>query len=138
MTRPTLPLPAFGAPCNGCGECCHAELCAASLTVQKLPVSAGAQTCKFIDWQGDGTARCGLLTRTEENAPELVAQYGAPRVRRAIEYLLAVGVGCTSQQDRATDAQKEAFDRACARIVNLAQGADTLRIFPIAVEYHEL
>ena len=51
--------PAYGAPCNGCGVCCAAELC----PLGRLVYRRKAGPCPALIWKPeDGRHFCGLAT----------------------------------------------------------------------------
>jgi len=70
--------PAFGAPCNGCGICCAAELC----PVGRIVFRRRRGPCPALTWQAPERRHvCGLA-----------AGPFAPLVRRWI----SAGTGCDS------------------------------------------
>ena len=90
MTSPFLPKPAYGAPCNHCGQCCIAALCGTA----KLIFGADHRgTCPALMWTKDGSA-CGLMSRPERFAPTRARIEGAGRIRDAAKLLIGSGVGC--------------------------------------------
>ncbi len=86
--------PKFWEPCNGCGNCCHAQVCPTG--VQFLDIEHD-QPCPAVRW--DGTKyRCGLIT-------DPVAVLGLPlfagreehlnkHLSAIFEILIGSGQGC--------------------------------------------
>ena len=74
--------PAFGLPCNGCGLCCAAQVCAVGQIVFGLNVKGPCPALKFY---GDRTA-CGLVEAEIKNNMEPILQR-----------TLYIGEGCTME-----------------------------------------
>ncbi|MBV8618675.1 MAG: hypothetical protein JOY84_07430 [Curvibacter sp.] len=89
--------PAFGQPCNGCGQCCLAEPCPLGMLVSRRRHGACAALC----WHpGAAQYRCGLL---EDPAALLGPRWRwlASRLRpwlvRCIRRWIAAGAGCDAR-----------------------------------------
>jgi len=75
---PVKPEP--GAPCNGCGVCCLAELC----PIARLRFLRTAGPCPALLWMPDlRRYQCGMLA-------------GAGLFRPLIARWIAAGIGCDS------------------------------------------
>lgn len=87
-----LEKPAYGTPCNGCGQCCRTQLC---------PLGAGM----FGTWSGpcpalqkEGSSyRCGLVVTPEAFAPIRCAVHGAKALRDAAVFLTGADLGCDAR-----------------------------------------
>lgn len=55
---PTPAKPEVGSPCNGCGLCCHVQVCMIGQYVYDLPPTAAP--CPAIRYI-DGQVRCGVV-----------------------------------------------------------------------------
>lgn len=80
---PTPPKPRKGEPCNGCGWCCHEEVCQLGRMVFDNPQAP----CPGIVYQ-DGMVRCSLVLM------EIEAIKLRPDIEPLIQKTLAAGVGC--------------------------------------------
>jgi hypothetical protein len=87
--------PALGAPCNGCGVCCLAELCPLGQVISRRRTGA----CDALRWDADGGLyRCGVLSDTEGLlGPRW--RWAAPLWRRLARRWIAAGVGCDAAMD---------------------------------------
>lgn len=94
----TTTKPPYGAPCNGCGQCCREQLC---------PLGARM----FGTWNGpcpafiggDGSGFCGLVATPREFAPVRTARYGVEVMSRAALHLIGAGLGCDARKDDEPD-----------------------------------
>lgn len=84
-------LPAYGAPCNGCGFCCREELC--GLAVEILGEAATAP-CPFIS-EHDGRTWCGVV----ENAARKDVGFAGH-----LAWRLGIGLGCIVGEPASTNA----------------------------------
>jgi hypothetical protein len=84
------PMPALGAPCNGCGLCCLAEPCPLGQLVSRKRLGA----CDALRWsEVESRYRCGVLTDTEGLlGPRW--RWAAPLLRLLARRWIAAGVGC--------------------------------------------
>lgn len=60
----TIPKPAFGSPCNGCGYCCQQEACKLSVGYLKSTVAP----CIALEIE-DGRHWCGLVRNPAKYLP---------------------------------------------------------------------
>lgn len=88
------PKAAHGAPCNGCGQCCIAQLC--PLAVQLFGDQRGP--CPALEPLMFGYT-CGLIAHPETYAPQTVLQHGQSTVSAAAARLLGAGAGCDAWQE---------------------------------------
>jgi hypothetical protein len=73
-----LQKPKYGNPCNGCGLCCHMEVC----SIGRLAFETDIAPCPGIVY-GAGRAWCALvLSESTLGGPQLIAE------------ALGVGKGC--------------------------------------------
>lgn len=77
---PTPVKPEYGSPCNGCGWCCHEEVC--KIGMHFFDISESEAPCPAILYI-DGRVRCGIVVGEEALGLE-------PKVKEA----LGVGRGC--------------------------------------------
>jgi len=81
--------PALGAPCNGCGLCCAAELC----PLGRLVFRRKRGPCPALDWRAAERRHwCRLVAAPERHLPKFLAPLAARLARRWI----AAGTGCDS------------------------------------------
>ena len=85
MTLPILPpKPKYGAPCNGCGLCCAAQLC----EIGKMAFGEdGPLPCPALKMSLDGSRTVCAFVMTEEAA-------GMPPM---IRESLGIGLGCSME-----------------------------------------
>lgn len=81
--------PSKGAACNGCGWCCHMEVCA----IGKRAFPGGSAPCPAITYQ-DGVVRCGLVLAEQE----LMRQ--RPEAEPMLHEMLGIGQGCCADDPR--------------------------------------
>lgn len=82
--------PTFSSPCNGCGFCCHSEVC----ELGKIAIPEAVEPCPLLEFE-TGRFWCGLvLKETQHGMTPLIAQ------------TLAIGRGCDAEFVR--DEQEEA------------------------------
>jgi hypothetical protein len=78
MTKLLPDQPATGSPCNGCGACCAAEVCA----IGRMAMPNAQAPCPALRY-GDGRVWCGLvLAEAASGMPTLIAD------------ALGIGRGC--------------------------------------------
>jgi hypothetical protein len=80
---PTPPKPRKGEPCNGCGWCCHHEVC----SIGQLAFPGSAAPCPGIVYQ-DGAVRCAIVLM------EIKAIEIEPSIEPLIQRSLGTGCGC--------------------------------------------
>ena len=89
LHRDAPPKPATGAPCNGCGVCCAAAPCPASLLI----FSRHEGPCPALTWHADDRRyRCELLANPRRHLRWLPA----PLASRLFSRWIAAGRGCDS------------------------------------------
>lgn len=97
--------PAPGAPCNGCGVCCAAEPCPASLLIFRRRRGP----CPALEWHPQAAParyRCGLMSDPQRHLRWLPAGLA----RRLFARWIAAGRGCDS--DAEIDAGTKAETKA--------------------------
>lgn len=90
----SIPKPAIGAPCNGCGLCCLAEVCSAGSFTLGLVDAYGQRAsgpCPALLPQTDGSFACGLVLRPKDYAPGKGASHD---LRQAAALMIGAGAGC--------------------------------------------
>lgn len=95
------PKPLYTKPCNGCGQCCMAELC--EIAEMMFPSSLAPCPALIIR---DGMARCGVVLLEVESGLE-------PLVAKA----LGIGCGCSMPDSYTTEEDVEAFDRVASEMI---------------------
>ncbi len=83
-------LPAFGAPCNGCGVCCLSEPCPLGRLISRRSVGA----CDALRWDGARAVyRCGAIS---DPRGVLGPRWGwaAPLLQRLARRWISAGSGC--------------------------------------------
>ena len=84
--------PALGAPCNGCGLCCAAELC----PLGRVAFRKSRGPCPALAWQAaDRRHVCGLVVAPRAHLPRL-PRFLAPLFVRLARRWIAAGIGCDS------------------------------------------
>lgn len=85
--------PAYGSPCNGCGECCRESIC--PLGSRLFGTSQGPCPALEPDHGGEpGAVVCGLVKRPRVYAPVRTAMHGAGAMSLAARRLIGAGMGC--------------------------------------------
>ena len=75
--------PEYMSPCNGCGWCCHEQVCRIGMGVFKLQDDTGP--CPAIEYV-EGKVRCGVVLAEREI-------FDKPKVAE----MLGIGMGCDAQ-----------------------------------------
>ena len=78
--------PRYGSPCNGCGWCCHSEVCA----LGKMAFKDAVAPCPAMIFE-EGKVRCGLVLAEMELGGETLLQDA-----------LGIGKGCCSDDPQHT------------------------------------
>lgn len=81
MTVLTLVKPEFGSPCNGCGHCCAAEVCAVGVKALGEHAKAPCPLMRFHD----GRWWCAVV----EEAERVDIASGAH-----MKWRMGIGIGC--------------------------------------------
>jgi hypothetical protein len=82
--------PPHGQPCNGCGQCCMAQLCPLAVGVFGEPWD---RTCPALEPDGESFA-CGLVRHPMVYAMGLTLLHGVETMRTAATQLIGSGRGC--------------------------------------------
>ena len=83
---PPFPTPAKarkGSPCNGCGWCCHLEVC----RLGEMAFPDAKAPCPAITYQ-DGVVRCGLVLG------EIELLKDDPNAKPLLQNMVGIGEGC--------------------------------------------
>lgn len=84
--------PVLGAPCNGCGLCCAAELC----PLGRAMFRKSRGPCPALVWRAaDKRHVCGLATAPNDHLSRL-PRFLAPLFVRLARRWIAAGIGCDS------------------------------------------
>jgi hypothetical protein len=86
--------PPHGAPCNGCGQCCQAELCPLGAVV----FGTWDGPCPALMADGDGYL-CNMVVSPQTYAPVRAFTIGVAALRAAALVLIGSGIGCDAQLD---------------------------------------
>jgi hypothetical protein len=89
----SLEKPAYGAPCNGCGVCCRAAVCAFGMPVLRPGRSDNAGPCPALEQEG-GRAVCGLVRSPQRYAPPASANVSSALLSRAAARIIDSRLGC--------------------------------------------
>ena len=92
VTARSLPKPAYGQPCNGCGVCCIAQQCPISTAL-----FGEQERCPALEPAGHGFG-CGVITNTAAYVPDLPA-WGGQALSDAFAVMLGAGDGCDGQTE---------------------------------------
>lgn len=85
MAPVILRKPPYGAPCNGCGLCCHREVCAIGIKYfGDVPAP-----CPGLVWRND-KYRCAVMEAEEE----MIQENPALTPKTTIKQMLGGGMGC--------------------------------------------
>ncbi|MHA3046487.1 hypothetical protein JSO59_003860 [Riemerella anatipestifer] len=103
-----LPKPKIGEPCNGCGICCHIQLCNTGAFLLKKSKTFGGKIvkgkCPALLSEEDGTFSCGLIKK-----PKLFirSKYNSNVISRTVATLVGVGSGCDEIGEVSEDVMEE-------------------------------
>jgi len=83
--------PAFGAPCNGCGECCKEEACNLSRDFLKSTVAP----CVALEFE-DGRYWCGLVRNPAKHLglQQWAQEFSLIELSPKFAFMLRLGEGC--------------------------------------------
>lgn len=84
--------PAYGTPCNNCGDCCRESLC--PLGTRLFNQASGP--CPALEADGERGV-CGLVAHPARYAPVRAAICGPARLIEAALLLIGAGHGCDAQ-----------------------------------------
>lgn len=91
----TLPKPRVGEPCNGCGLCCHIQLCNTGAFLLKKSKVFGAKVvkgkCPALMDNEDGSFSCGLIKNPKKY---IRSKFKAEVISRTVATLIGAGGGC--------------------------------------------
>jgi hypothetical protein len=85
----TLTKPAYGSPCNNCGQCCRSELC--PLGHELFGTWEGP--CPAHERTADGFG-CGLVLNPQRYRPARALARGRTALSQAAVRLIGAGAGC--------------------------------------------
>jgi len=94
-----LEKPPIGDPCNGCGLCCRAQICAAGSFTMGLVDRYGERAdgpCPALVEQEGGGFACGMVLRPRDYA---LGRAGAHDLREAVKMMIGAGAGCDEGED---------------------------------------
>jgi|GEM_PF-1776068 len=95
-----LTKPDIGAPCNGCGLCCTAQVCSAGSyalgLVEKWGARAKGPCPALVLIEADDRLLCGIMLRPKDWLPH---RRGQTLLRKAFGLLIGVGAGCDEAGD---------------------------------------
>lgn len=87
--HPKRDRPAYGSPCNGCGECCIDTPC--PLAQHLFGLAEGP--CPALIDHGDSYG-CGVVETPRRYAPTKCARHGAGVMSRCAAAMIGTGCGC--------------------------------------------
>ena len=91
----TLPKPKIGEPCNGCGLCCHIQLCNTGAFLLKKVKFLGEKTikgkCPALLSNEDGSFSCGLIKTPSKF---IKSKYRPEVISKTVAQLVGSGTGC--------------------------------------------
>ncbi len=117
----TISKPAVGAPCNGCGICCRAQVCSLGSMTLRLVREYGDRApgpCPAIRSRPDGSIRCGLIERPRDYAWGRASVHD---LRAAAALLIGSGSGCDEPDGPQDDDALAAMQQAYLRIHSVAR-----------------
>lgn len=110
----SLDKPPVGAPCNGCGLCCRAQICSLGSITLGLVGNYGERApgpCPALIGQPDGSFACGLVLRPRDYAR---GKGGAHELRAAAMTLIGAGVGCDEPGEAESEEENAAIEAMTA------------------------
>lgn len=84
--------PAYGAPCNNCGQCCEDQLC----PLGQIHFKRLHGPCPALGFVGD-VSSCGLVADPRRFAPVKTAVRGVSSMRDGAILLIGAGHGCDAR-----------------------------------------
>lgn len=83
--------PEFGAPCNGCGQCCKTEAC----NLSRDFLGSTVAPCVALEYE-DGRYWCGLVKNPAKHLglQEWAEKFSSIELSPKFAYLLGLGMGC--------------------------------------------
>lgn len=91
----TLPKPKIGETCNGCGLCCHIQLCNTGAFLLKKVKFLGEKTikgkCPTLLSNQDGSFSCGLIKTPSKF---IKSKYRPEVISKTVAQLVGSGTGC--------------------------------------------
>ena len=112
-----LPKPPVGQPCNGCGLCCRAQVCAAGSFGLRLVNEYGRRApgpCPALIERGDKLS-CGVIERPLDWLRG--NRRGPSALRQAMSILVGAGLGCDEAGPTPTEADLSALDEVRVRFL---------------------
>lgn len=90
-----LPKPKIGEPCNGCGLCCHIQICNTGAFLLKKVKYLGEKTikgkCPALLSNDDGSFSCGLIKTPSRF---IRSKYRPEVISKTVAQLVGSGTGC--------------------------------------------
>lgn len=94
MSFDLLDKPAYGSPCNGCGQCCIAVQCPISLAM-----FGEQELCPaLVHERGSSRFACGLAVDTAAFVPDLPS-WGGEALTETFALMIGAGIGCDGTTD---------------------------------------
>lgn len=93
-----LAKPPYGAPCNGCGQCCEDQLCPLGQIVFRMQ-RGPCPALRYVDMRSS----CGLVDEPRSYARTRSAMNGSDAMSVAAKILIGVGHGCDALADGEKD-----------------------------------
>lgn len=95
MDTITLKKPLIGEPCNGCGICCHIQLCNTGAFLLKKSKTFGQKIvkgkCPALLSNKDGSFSCGFIVSPKRF---MKSKYSSEVISRTVAQLVGSGNGC--------------------------------------------
>lgn len=92
-----LPKPKIGEPCNGCGICCHIQICNTGAFLLRKTKYFGEKTikgkCPALIQNDDNTFSCGFVVKPSKF---IKSKYRNKVISRTVSFLIGAGTGCDS------------------------------------------
>lgn len=95
MEKFRLEKPLIGEPCNGCGICCHIQLCNTGAFLLKKTKTFGQKIikgkCPALVSNENGSFSCGLIISPKKF---IRSKYSTEVISRTVRQLVGAGSGC--------------------------------------------
>lgn len=119
-TEIKLPKPKIGEPCNGCGLCCHIQLCNTGAFLLKKVNYLGEKPikgkCPALLSNVDGSFSCGLIKTPSRF---IRSKYRPEVISKTVAQLVGSGTGCDELGIVSDDILEEiALDKMIERMKN--------------------
>lgn len=87
--------PPHGAPCNRCGLCCVAAICALGQKVFRRELGP----CPALRYDQESNSSCGLVAEPMTFAPKVALEHGVSAASRAATFLIGTNTGCDARMN---------------------------------------